>query len=297
MRRLAGNAISVDAMAICGLPPCVQMMNSNHSSFSDGPSLRKACLMRTVNRLREAVRMLGIGNTCLYVIARLLAAISGGRCRIVKYYFTAQPVVFPRGDERSGSFVVEFADPDSPLLEQMGRPSNVLAARFAQGARCLAATANTGHLAGFLWFVVGPYEEDEIRAQFCPKPDRLSAWDFDVAIMPRYRMSRLFGYLWKCASAELARLGVCRTISRISAFNVGSLAAHRRLGAQIVGEATFICVGRWQLMRASLPPYWHLSSGAERRPTLEIGADFDVVPDASDCGAAHDVGKDAGRHE
>ena len=100
----------------------------------------------------------------------------------------------------------------------------------------------------------------------CPEPQGRAAWDFDVMVMPEYRMGRLFSYLWGRANAELRAGGVEHTMSRISAFNAASLAAHQRLGARVVGSASFLCVGRWQLMRTSLSPRWHFSWRPESRP-------------------------------
>jgi hypothetical protein len=216
---------------------------------------------------------MGRTNACLYALSRVLQRVLGNRIRFVKYYFVAQPVPACEPASpllRPGTFSLDWADATSPLLAQMDRPPAVIAERFAQGARCLAATTPAGELAGFLWFVVGPYEEDEVRARFVPKPDQRVAWDFDVTIMPRYRMGRLFSYLWARAGAELRARGVTYTVSRISAFNAGSLASHQRLGARIVGRAVFLCIGPYQLMRASCPSRWHLSRNAQERPVLPI---------------------------
>ena len=162
---------------------------------------------------------MGAGNAALYVASRALAALFGRRVRIVKYYFVAQPIAASGAGSASGSFELTWAGPDSPLFAQVERPPDVLAARFAMGARCLAATLRDTELAGFLWFVVGPYDEDEVRARFVPAPAAKASWDFDVTIMPRFRMGRLFGYLWRRAGDELAVRGVTQSVSRISAFN------------------------------------------------------------------------------
>jgi hypothetical protein len=91
--------------------------------------------------------------------------------------------------------------------------------------------------------------------------------------MPRYRMGRLFGYLWRRAGVELASRGVTSSVSRISAFNPGSIASHQRLGARIVGNALFVCAGPLQLMHASTGPRrWHFSWRDDQRPTLEIAS-------------------------
>lgn len=228
--------------------------------------------MRFLVKFRESAGALGMRNASLYAGSRVLGALFGSRVRIVKYYFMAQPVVGPgqAPPGTTGSFAVTWADARCPLFSQVARPAATIAARFAQGARCLVAVAHGAQLAGFLWFVIGPYEEDEVRARFVPKPDGEAAWDFDVTIMPQYRMGRLFSYLWRRASAELAACGVKQTVSRISAFNATSLASHRRLGARMVGEAIFICVGRCQLMKASSAPHWHLSWRDDQRPVLAI---------------------------
>src|SRR5436190_16699511 len=205
-------------------------------------------------KLKSTVAMMGAGNASLYALSRVLTAVFGARVRIVKYYFAAQPVSAATGADASGSFALQWASCDSPLFSQVERPPKVIAARFAMGARCLAATVNGSELAGFLWFVIGPYDEDEVRARFIPLPPGKASWDFDVTVMPRFRMGRLFSYLWPRASGELAGQGVTHSVSRISAFNPVSIASHKRLGARIVGKATFVCVGKWQMMRASMPP-------------------------------------------
>jgi hypothetical protein len=227
-------------------------------------------LLQVVAKLRANAAAMGRGNAFLYALSRVLDTLFANRVRIVKYYFVAQPVAASAEPVRSRSFSFAWAPPDSPLFSQVERPASIIAARFAQGARCLAATIDGAQLAAFLWFVVGPYDEDEVRARFVPVPEGRTAWDFDVTIMPRYRMGRLFGYLWRLACNELAAHGVAQSVSRISAFNPVSLASHRRLGARVIGQALFLCIGRCELMRSSASPRWHLSWRDDQRPTLRI---------------------------
>jgi hypothetical protein len=229
--------------------------------------------MGLLAKFSETAAAIGYWNALLFSTSRLSSALLRNRIRIVKYYFTAQPVKVPDDERwvRSATFDFSWADRDCRLLQQADRPASTLGSRFAQGARCLVA-AKEDQLAGFLWFVTGPYEEDEVRARFVPGPPGAAAWDFDVMVMPRYRMGRLFGYLWARANAELASRGVRHTMSRISAFNAGSLASHKRLGASIVGSALFVCVGRLQLMWSSLRPRWHFSWRSDQRPTVVVTA-------------------------
>lgn len=228
-------------------------------------------LMGMTGKFRAFARQTSVWDTCLYSLSRCLEALFGSRVRIVKYYFMSQPVGSPaRADPRGRVYAFSWAQPGNPLLPQIGRPPAVIADRFSQGAHCLIACVDRQRLAGCLWFVIGAYEEDEVRARFVPLPQGQTAWDFDVTVLPDYRMSRLFSYLWREAGAELAARGVERTVSRISAFNPGSLASHRRLGACKVGQALFVCIGRWQFTRSSPAGRWHVSRSHETRPVLMV---------------------------
>lgn len=232
------------------------------------------CWMNLLRKFRSMADSIGTGNALLYAASRMLDRSFGGRVRIVKYLITAQPVAalatqLPSG---SGAFTLAFIGPDSPLFAEVERPSQVIAARYAQGARCLAATTPESRLAGFLWYVAGAYDEDEVRARFVPLPTGEAAWDFDVTILPRYRMGRLFGYLWRRAASELASAGIKHTLSRISAFNAMSMSAHRRLGARTVGQSIFLCLGSCQVMMSTLSPRWHVSWRDDQRPVVAVAA-------------------------
>jgi hypothetical protein len=230
--------------------------------------------MVLIRKFADAADAMGTGNALLYAVSRLLDRAFGGRVRIVKYIFVSQPVV-PLATQlpaSSGAFKLAFIGPESPLFAEVERPAAVIAARYAQGARCLAATTADHKLAGFLWYVTGAYEEDEVRARFLPEPVGATAWDFDVTILPRYRMGRLFAYLWRRAADELAAAGIKHTLSRISAFNAMSMASHRRLRARTVGKALFLCLGRVQVMTSTVGPRWHLSWRDDQRPLMAIVA-------------------------
>lgn len=230
--------------------------------------------MTPIRKFANAATAMGTGNALLFAVSRLLDRVFGGRVRIVKYIFVSQPLdrlaeQLPPGP---GTFTLAFIGPKSPLFAEVERPSTVITARYAQGARCLAAMSAEHTLAGFLWYVIGAYDEDEVRARFLPEPAGAAAWDFDVTILPRYRMGRLFAYLWRRAAAELGSAGVTHTLSRISAFNPMSMASHRRLQARTVGKALFLCLGRIQLMTSTVGPRWHLSWRDDQRPVMAIVA-------------------------
>jgi hypothetical protein len=145
----------------------------------------------------------------------------------------------------------------------------VLSYRAKQGAVCFGAFKE-GEIIGCLWLCVSPYEEDEVRCRYCPGPRGQSAWDFGVYLKPEQRSGLGFARLWDEANDFLRQRGVSISWSRISAFNPGSLAAHTRLGAQIVGKATFLRLGRCQLMVASVPPFLHLSLRESETPSIRL---------------------------
>lgn len=224
-------------------------------------------------RLRGAVRELGWLDAAFYAASVLAPRCTRERCEVFKYDIVAQaipPAAATPAPARTSAIAVrrvavtEMAADGSAFL----RPPSVLARRHGQGAECLAAYRGA-ELLGFMWFVCGPYDEDEVRARFVPA-DARSAWDFDIEILPPHRMGMAFARLWDAANALLRARGVGWSYSRISAFNAASRAAHRRAGAVTVGRAVFVRAGRWQFTGATLAPYVHVSRSAASGPTFKL---------------------------
>lgn len=222
-------------------------------------------------RLRAHFDRLGFVDGALYLVKRGAEALTRGVIRLYRYYLVVQPVpaaaVLPA--HRGRSIDVAEASLEDVATIPVDRPASAIERRFRQGARCLVARVQ-GRFVGFIWFVVGPYDEDEVRCRFVPLPAATSAWDFDVFVDPQARFGLALPRLWDEANARLSSLGVRRSMSRISAFNSESLGAHRRLGSRTVGSATFVCAGAIQLMFSTLEPYFHLSVRRTSQPTLRI---------------------------
>ena len=218
--------------------------------------------------LKSTLRQLGYADACWYALARAVARISGGRWAMYKYRFVAQPVSMrSRCGGRGQSVDVRSAGPGIDP-QQFRRRADVLAQRFAQGAHCLAAYV-AGGLAGYLWYCTGPYREDEVRAQFVPASAD-AAWDFDVQVFSEHRLGFAFARLWDEANRRLHAAGFRWSISRISAFNPGSRAAHARMGAVCIGNAVFLRCGRWPWMAATLAPNLHCSRSDSSAPRLHL---------------------------
>jgi hypothetical protein len=229
-------------------------------------------MIRGIAALRENVRLLGLGNGLLYCAERVLAVATRGRCRLYKYYFFAQPVPEePRRGAISGTSRtrVRQATEATDIGRSFSRPPEIIARRLQDGAMCLVAERD-GEPVGFIWLKLDGYDEDEVRCQYRLEPTGRVAWDFDAFIVPRFRMTRAFVLLWDAAFECLRERGCRWSISRISAFNPGSLSAQRRLGADLLHTGVFLALGPAQLTLLSCRPFVHLAPTRRSRPMLAL---------------------------
>ncbi len=222
-------------------------------------------------QIGQTLRQMGWLDTGLYALDRLLNKVSKGGTRLYKYYLVAQPVakasLLPPG--RGAQIQVRPIGAQDAGAKQFPRPAAAIEARYAQGARCLAAFRDDRFI-GYLWLSLDGYQEDEVRARFTPAPG--AAWDFDVYVAPDCRLGFAFLRLWDEANRLLADNDIRWSCSRISAFNAGSRDVHARLGTVSLGSAVFLRAGRWQAMLATLPPYFHLSPHPAAFPEFRLDA-------------------------
>lgn len=217
------------------------------------------------------MRQLGWLNGCLYALDRLLVAVSGGRARLHKYYFVAQPVAEKRWlpPQRGATLEVRQVTASDPIISEFPRPSAAASYRFSQDAVCLVEF-KAGKCVGFIWFTLGPYQEDEVRCRYVPLPPAQSSWDFDVYLDPEHRNGIAFLKLWDEANRFLATRGIRWSLSRIGAFNSGSILSHARMGAKRIGAVIFLCAGSWQISAATVRPYLHLSTRPQSFPVFAL---------------------------
>lgn len=217
------------------------------------------------------MRQFGLGLTLLYALHRLLTGVSGGRARIVPYAFYAQPIgsgAYAGVRDAADTVVVEVG-PQHPLAARFPRPPQVLTERWRQGSRCWAALVK-GEFGGYIWYSRNRHDEDEVRSRYVLTEREISAWDFDVYVVPDFRLGRTLSRLWKGVDARLAAEGVRWSFSRISLFNPGSRSTHERLGARRVGHAIYLVVGPLQLAWYSQAPYVSFSMGARPGPSIRL---------------------------
>ncbi len=158
-----------------------------------------------------------------------------------------------------------------PAIKAMPLSSDVIAYRRRQGAHCLGLFLKE-RMIGYLWFCLGPYDEDEVCCRFIPRPAEKAAWDFDVYLLPEHRGGLCFLRLWDAGNAFLRERGRSWSCSRISVFNRASILAHHRMGAERLGTATFLALGSCQLMISSLRPRLNLSCHPDKGPRIVLQA-------------------------
>jgi GNAT superfamily N-acetyltransferase len=218
---------------------------------------------------REVAR-LGPWNAALWTLGRLLSVLTDNRARIHRYRFVAQPVrKDPLARVGLSSIAIRRIDAHDPLVQQFPRPAGVIAERFRMGALCVGAEKQ-GKFVGFLWLKEREYPEDEVRCLYRLEPPGVAVWDFDVYVEPEYRGGRTFARLWDAANAWLFDHGYGWSLSRISAFNPESLAAHARLGTRALCSATFVRLGTLQLALLPQAPFLHASFRDDRTPMLRL---------------------------
>ncbi len=222
-----------------------------------------------VSSLKRLTREIGWFDAFLYSIRRLLGFLSPG-IKLYHYQFVAQPIsdkqIFPA---RGSAFTIRRIDKMEYQAEWFPRPIAVIHQRYLQGAHCIVAFHGENAI-GCLWYIIGPYLEDEVRSQFITQPESSTAWDFDVYIHPKYRLGRTFLYLWSAAWKQLEEKGIRWTMSRIDRFNPGSLRSHEKLGARKIGSAIYIVFLDKQLTLSNIPPYMHFSRNKGSIPRLHM---------------------------
>lgn len=230
-------------------------------------------MTRALGVLRATVRSLGWADGLTYLLAKLLERASRGRLRLIKYRLVVQPITDGIGlaPHRGRSIRVREVLQGDPLLQRMQHVAPAIEWRFRQGARCLAALKDQ-ELCAYLWWIEGPYREDEVRSTFVPVPADRCVWDFDVYVYPAHRLGPAMPVLWDAATRMLYGCGFRHTCSRISAFNRPSLEAHRRLGATVVSTRLYLVAGPAQICMSGDAPRLHVSLSDRSAPRIPVEA-------------------------
>lgn len=233
----------------------------------DSPSLVASWVRRLAGPFREFGGFVG----GLFLLDRTLKLLSP-TWGVYPYVFVVQPIpdqpMLPPALFKN--IDVERLTPSSPWLAQMPVPAPVMADRFARGA-CGIAVLRKGQLVGYAWWTAASYPEQEVRCNFALREPAHAVFDFDVHVMLKHRMGLGFMSVWHAFAQELRRDGVEHSYSRISRFNLASVRAHARLGAQPIGRAIFVRVGTLTLALMAQFPFVAVSFGDVCRLRLRLG--------------------------
>lgn len=239
-----------------------------------GPWVSAEAAPGLLARLASPVREFGWAAGLAYMLDRVLRRLSP-RLGVYVYEFMVQPIggakpLLPPNLSRNLTFH-EIVEGD-PAIAEMPAREDIKARRFEQGARCLGAYRK-GQLMGYLWYATGRYEEDEVRCDYVLVDQAASIFDFDLYVLPQYRMGVGFLGVWHGANEVLAPQGVRYTFSRVTRFNLASRRAHSRLGWKRLGVGVFLQVWNAEFMASNLAPYVGATFGKRQRITFKLRPD------------------------
>ena len=224
-------------------------------------------------RLASPFKEFGALAGSLYLVDRLLRALSP-RMGLFVYELMVQPVVakplLPASMAQHLSYHLIQAG-DAEVAEMPAR-TEIKAERFAMGAQCLGVYLK-GKWVGYIWLARREYPEDEVRCIYALSQPEVSVFDFDLVVLPAYRMGVGFAAVWQAANSHLRSQGVNYSFSRVTRFNLASRRAHARLGCRRLGRAVFFKAGALECMVATVAPYLAVSWGGSSQARLRMAPD------------------------
>lgn len=185
--------------------------------------------------------IIGLGGRISYLFGRVCAFLPGityVRHRIVAVDAHNMPPM-PRG------YSARLIGPEELAGHRIDADAAVKAERFAAGMLCLGAFNGRDMLVGVTWLDMETHDETVLGVRF--RLPQHAAWDGGLWIDEERRLSRAFVALWAGMRCWLDHQGLRQSISSIADYNAASLAAHRSLGARVVGHVAVLRIGRHQL--------------------------------------------------
>lgn len=229
-------------------------------------------LNEALGRITTFVKSRGLPDAAVECISRCARGLTGERVVIARSYLLSQAIERLPARTLGGrsKILVRPIDSADAVLEKMPRPRKELEARFSAGSKCFVAEIH-GELTGFCWLHAGTFYDWEIAVSFAPSPPEQCVWDFDLYVVPKFRLGPTFVTLWAAIREYLLERGIRWSVSRVWAENDASLRTHLRMGAMPVGSAYTVRMGN-RFLNIVNGKHWHLSGGARQAPVLEVQA-------------------------
>lgn len=235
------------------------------------PEEEAAFVRNVVGKIRGLFRRLGPADALTLGVSRVIYALTLRRVIVRRYYLFLQPLaaipVLPT--RRGASIAVRTIERDDAIVGAFPRPVDEVQARFSAGSECIVAEKN-GQLAGFMWFATGSYYDPKAVTRFNLQPPRMSAWDFDVFVIPHLRGSFVFYKLWSYAAALLTSRGFTTSTSLVWAHNEESIRSHQRLGARPIASGFQIKAPKVAIHIWGSPPRVQLVRSTSQVPEIDI---------------------------
>lgn len=215
----------------------------------------------------------GLGAGALYTVDRVLRLISP-RLGLFVYELMVQPITGKAMLSPNLAKNLRFSEigRGHPDIAAMPARADIKESRFDQGAVCLGTYRND-KLIGYIWFCFNHYLEDEVRCTYQLVDAQRSVFDFDLYVLPEYRMGVGFMGIWHGANTYLHQRGVRYTFSRLTRFNLASRRSHAHLGWRAAARAVFVQAWNLELMFASCTPYLAMTWKPSQRTRLRLAPD------------------------
>lgn len=195
----------------------------------------------------------------LYITDRALSRLSPSS-RVLVYELMVQPIpstpILP--PTRSRNLRARELAPGDPDLGKVIAPRTVQESRFAQRAVCLA-TYRDERLVGYIWLCFDSYTEDEAHCTYKLYPPSKASFDFDLVVLPEFRMGLGFAAVWHCTMEYLRNRKVDLSFSRVTRFNLISRRSHARLGSIRIGRIMILKLCRLEILISSIAPHLQVS--------------------------------------
>lgn len=231
-------------------------------------------------RLFDPFKTFGVWDGTLYVVHRLLQRISP-RCGLFVYDVTAQAVTAkPLLPERWAKNLRYMEIPRGhPAVEAMPAREDIKQQRFEQGAICLGVYRDE-QLLGYIWYCFGRYDEDEVRFRYELTDAQHTVFDFDLYILPEYRMGIGFAAVLHFANQYLRSKGVEYSFSRLTRFNLASRRSHSHVGLVTVASTYCLQLGAVEIVVSSTFPFIAMSRSKTHRISFKLSPQMVVLPKA-----------------
>ncbi len=192
----------------------------------------------------KVIGAIGLGSYALAYLCAKRRHIAHHRFRLVAVPVDNLPEM-PRG------YTWRRLEPGELSRHEIDVGPEVQAERFAAGMQCLGVFGSSGALVGVSWIGTGRQEDPLFGIRY--ELPAATAWDTGLWVPEDKRMTRAFAALWAAIGEWLRSERLAWTMSSIADYNVASITAHRRLGANELGTITILRLGRLQLSFGARP--------------------------------------------